>query len=57
MLCNRAVNRIFDTYATYCRLVTNKTWMGRYPTSQFDWFKGFTYPWWTKDFKPFEPRD
>jgi hypothetical protein len=37
-----AVNRIFDTYATYYRLVLNKTWMGRYPTPQFDWFKGFT---------------
>jgi len=35
----KAVNRIFDTYATYYRLVTNKTWMGRYPTPQFDWFR------------------
>jgi len=51
----KAVNRIFDTYAMYYRLITNKTWAGRYPTPQYDWFKGFTYPWLTKDFKPFEP--
>ena len=53
----KAVNRIFGTYATYYRLVTNKTWMGRYPAPQFDWLEGFTYPWWTKDFNPFEPPD
>ena len=51
----KAVNRIFDTYATYYRLVTNGTWMGRYPTPQVDWFKPFTYAWVTADFKPFDP--
>jgi hypothetical protein len=50
-----AVNRISFTYALYYRLITNKTWAGRYPTPQYDWFKGFTYAWLTPEFKPFEP--
>jgi len=52
----KAVDRIFDAYALYYRLITNRVWAGRYPEPQYDWYKCFRYPWLTEQFKPFEPK-
>ncbi len=50
-----AVNRIFDTYAVYYNIITGATWLGKFPTFQYDWYAPFTFAWMTDDFKAFEP--
>lgn len=53
----KAMNRIFDTYARYYKIITAGTWRGKFPTPQYDWQKPFTVPWITEDFGEFEPPD
>lgn len=52
---HRAVNRIFDTFATYFNIITAGVWAARYPVPQFNWKAPFTVPWITDKFEPFKP--
>ena len=49
------MNRIFDVYARYHNVITATSWMGKFPTHQYDWAAPFTFPWINEDFEPFEP--
>jgi len=51
----KAVNRIFDTYATYYNVITGGVWTNRYPTPQFDWHVPFMFAWITAAFKEWVP--
>jgi len=50
-----ALNRIFDTYAVYYRIITGAVWTAKFPEPQYDWTKPFTVAWITSDFVPFRP--
>lgn len=51
------MNRIFDVYARYHNVITAASWMGKFPTHQYDWAAPFKLAWITEEFQPFEPPD